>query len=325
MSNRPPVNSVVAAPERRAVQLSTAQQNFQTITETLKSNQGADARAIRAMLGGDKKLMDRFLATVFSLLARESNILQQATPASIIDAIKTAASLGLEPMTEDGAIVVHGNIASFMPMWRGYLKRIRRSREVVEIDTQVVYENDEFSLEFGTNPGIHHIPAKLVKDNEGKIVQDRGSYMGAYAWALMPSGIRLIEWMTEAEINHTRDTYSNRRTGSGPNPWANEWGEMARKTVLRRFSKRLPSAAVDQLLAADSEADKLAEQVTQLSDGMDDLRRLARMRVAPAVDAPVEQPGMAPGTAHEQAGTPGVEASSTPSSTAPSSPFEDRG
>src|SRR5690349_9607086 len=168
-SSPPPV-----APSR-AVQVSQGQQaiqaNYQTIVSTLKENNGAEAKAIRAMFNGDKGLMDRFLAVAFSLLAKQSDLLLKATPISIVQSIKDAASLGLEPMTDDGAIIERGGIASFNPMWRGYLKRIRNSGKVLEVDCQLVYDNDVFSVELGTNPDIHHVPALV----------DRGGYRGAYA------------------------------------------------------------------------------------------------------------------------------------------------
>lgn len=272
--SEPPVKSVVRSqPLERAP--SRAEQTYSLVVQTMKANRGAEAKALDAMLGSED-LRNRFLATTFAMLARQSDVLEKATPISIVDAIKTAASMGLEPMTSDGAIVVYGDKATFLPMWQGYLKRIRNSGQVHEVDTQLVYEHDEFLLELGTNPQIKHIPAKIVKGDDGTIVSDRGGYLGAYAWALMATGKYLIEFMSEAEINQIRDQYGNKRNS----PWLTAWGEMARKTVLRRLAKRLPGEAVEKLLRVEAEVDRLQEDLSETKDEMEGLRRLAYQAVA---------------------------------------------
>lgn len=282
------------------------QQNYTTVVETLKQNNGAEAKAIRAMLGGDKALMDRFLATAFSLLAKQNDLLYKATPLSIVQSIKDAAALGLEPMTDDGAIIERGGIATFNPMWRGYLKRIRNSGKVVDVDCQLVYENDIFEMQLGTDPKLHHVPAlpefRKADDGSREEVAGRGDYRGAYAWALMPSGKYIIEWMTTADINAVRDHFS--RASAGNTPWKTSWGEMARKTVLRRLAKRLPGAAVDHILALDARNDNLvAEQaaaIGKVEDELSEVRMLALRAVSgessdvPEAEQQAEQDEAAP-------------------------------
>ena len=46
-------------------------------------------------------------------------------------------------------------------------------------------------------------------------------------------------------------------------PWVTWWGEMARKTVLRRLMKRLPSSAdIDAVLENDNETNDLTQVET---------------------------------------------------------------
>lgn len=276
----PPVGRSAAAPQQES-RLSVPTQNYLTIVDTLKANGGAEARAIRAMLGGDKRAMDAFLAMTFSLLQSNPKLLQDCDPMSLVQVIKDAASLGLVPMTEDAAVVPYGRTAKLMPMWRGYIKRIRNSREVTDLDCQIVYLNDEFSLTLGTNPGIHHVPKQYgEKDESGAMNETRGDYRGVYAWALMPSGKYIIEWMTADDINHVRDTWGNKRSyNNQPLPWETSYAEMARKTVIRRLAKRLPAAAVDKLLQLDKAADEAREEIVKLAatvnDGLDEVRQLA--------------------------------------------------
>lgn len=296
----PPVNrSAVARTGPTGV--STAEATYAAVADALRSNQSAEVRAFRAMLGSADNA-NRFLAVAMAALAKNSDILQKATPISLVQSIKDAAALGLEPMTDECAIVVYGNTAKAMPMWRGYIKRIRNSGKVSEIDCQLVYEADTFEMSLGTNPSINHIPARIVKDPQtGDVVQDRGNYYGAYAWALMPSGKTLIEFMSVAEIEEVRRQFARSPRSGEKGPWDTSWGEMARKTVIRRLAKRLPGDAVDRLLEMDKAGDEAAvavqQEVAKFRDDLADVRQIALNRVGalPAGEqvqpvAPVEPP-----------------------------------
>lgn len=225
---------------------------YEEVRGILTRERGVEARAIQAMLGGDKRLYSRFVATTFSLLAKQSEVLRQATPISIVQAIKDAAAMGLEPLTTDGAIVVYGDQATFLPQWQGHLKRIRNSGKVQDVDVQVVYEADDFTWGFTERGGTFvHKPAK-----------DRGDsgFWGAYAYAVMPSGFVELDVMPEAEILDVRNRYA-RGYNRPDSPWVKSPGEMYRKTVLRRLEKRLPAEAVDVLLAAELRAEEAERSI----------------------------------------------------------------
>ncbi len=282
--------------------VSVATTNYLTIVETLKANNGAEAKAIRAMFGGDRQLMDRFLAMSFSLLQSNPKILLECDPMSLVQVIKDAASLGLVPMTEDAAVIPYGKTAKLMPMWRGYVKRIRNSREVVDLDVQMVYMNDQFELRLGTDPNLLHVPILVgERDVEGNRVAERGDYRGAYAWALMPSGKYIIEWMTADDLNYVRDTWGNKSKDS---PWVTSWGEMARKTVIRRLAKRLPAAAVDKLLELDKASDEARDELVKLSatvsDGLAEVRQLALQAVGQLPAGDENPPENAAGNTNEE-------------------------
>lgn len=282
---QPPVTSAVGA--RRA----PAQHTYQEVIDEFRSPNGSK---VLRMMFPTKREQDRFLSVVFSLLARQTDVLERATPMSIVDAIKTAAAMGLEPGTADGSLVVYGTTATFLPQYQGYLRRIRNSGYVQDVDCQLVYENDEFQLQFGTDPSIYHKPD----------LTERGSYRGVYAWALMNSGLKIIDYMTVAEVDAIRDQYGNKRGGA----WLTAYGEMARKTVIRRLSKRLPQDAVRGLLVADSIADDLQATVRTVQDDMAGVRALALRAVGQAPDPttpPVQGSGPSAADVVPQAGEEG--------------------
>lgn len=283
----PPVgNNQGAVPPSRSLEV----QRYEDVQERFR--EAALQRALLGMFNNDKQLRDRFLAVTFSLLAKKSDLLRKASPASIVQSIRDAAAWGLEPLTDECAIIEYDGIAQAQPMWRGYLKRIRNSGKVSNVDAQLVYENDIFELSLGTEPSVRHVPARVEKrqvlvdpNDESKgyreeIVRGRGGFYGAYAWALFPDGSRLVEWMELAEIIAVRDQFSKGyKWKPENNPWTTSFGEMARKTVLRRLAKRLPGAAVDVLLAADAALDEKQRQlditVSKVQEQTEDLRQLA--------------------------------------------------
>jgi recombination protein RecT len=147
---------------------------------------------------------------------------------SLFGAIVRLAQDGLLPDGREAAIVKFGGSAQAMPMIAGVLKKIRQSGDVAKISAQVVYENDHFLVKYGFDEDVEHTPPPLDKP--------RGKEIGAYATAVLKDGTQLLEVMSREEIEKVRSV--SRAKGAGP--WVQWWGEMARKTVMRRLSKRLP-------------------------------------------------------------------------------------
>lgn len=147
---------------------------------------------------------------------------------SLFGAIVRLAQDGLLPDGREAALVKFGQQVQAMPMIAGVLKKIRQSGDVSKVSAQVVYENDVFVVKYGFDEDVEHSPPALDKP--------RGKPIGAYATAVLKDGSRLLEVMSLEEIEKVRNV--SRAKGNGP--WVSWWGEMARKTVMRRLSKRLP-------------------------------------------------------------------------------------
>lgn len=302
-------SAVVEARQPRTAQVERqerAQTTYQAAVAILKDNQGAEARAIKAMLGGSKVAFDKYVATVFSLLATKSEVLETATPLSIVNAVKVAAGLGLEPMTDDGGLVVYGDQATFMPSWQGYLKRIRNSGAVQDVDVQVVYEGDTFDYGWSEKGGwFRHSP------NPDPAERAKG-YRYFYAYAVMPTGFVELEVMTEAEVNQVRDQFSRgldrMKDGKYTSPWRTSYAEMGRKTVVRRLRKRLPQAAAAAVELADQQAqeleDRMAEQANLIAAQRSELasvRDMALLAVGQVPATPEAQQSVQEGQGGQEA------------------------
>lgn len=198
-----------------------------------------DSRAdqLRALLGNSEQLYERFRTVALHAVTSNPRVLE-SDPATIIEAIRDSATLGLEPngLMGEGYVLPYRNRktgryeAQFQVGWRGLLKLIRRSGEVASIDAQCVYEQDDFAIDLGSEPRVVHRPSLAM----------RGNRVGAYAICRLRSGELVIEWMPNAEIEMVRR--SSRAADDGP--WVDWPDEMARKTVLKRIAKRLPLAHV---------------------------------------------------------------------------------
>jgi len=223
--------------------------------------------------------------------------LQNADRASLFGAVVKLAQDGLLPDGREAALVMFGNKAQAMPMIAGVLKKIRQSGEVAKISSQVVYENDEFVISYGFDEDVTHVPPKLG--------QPRGKAIGAYATAILKDGSKLLEVMDLEQIEKVRKV--SRSSGNGP--WATWWDEMARKTVMRRLSKRLPMStdleeAVfqrDETMAADLQPRTIQQEAQAEQRGGNRLDMLEH-QVEGDGTLSDENPNAAEGPADEQRG-----------------------
>ncbi|GIW59991.1 MAG: hypothetical protein KatS3mg087_1057 [Patescibacteria group bacterium] len=131
-------------------------------------------------------------------------------------------------------------MAEFVPGYRGLIK-LALHGNCNMIEARLVYEQDEFAIDYGSPNVLTHRPC---------LSPDRGAVIGAYALAWIKGTSRpLIEYMTVDEINAIATRSKAYKVG----PWQTDWGEMARKTVVRRLVKYLDlsSAAKEIIERAD--------------------------------------------------------------------------
>lgn len=231
---------------------------------------------------------ERFVRTAITAVQQDPDLLR-TDRRSLLGACMKAAQDGLLLDKREAALVIFksqsGPQAQYMPMVAGILKKVRQSGQISSISAHVVYERDEFDYQLGDDERIHHKP---------NILQDRGRPVAVYCIARTIDGGAFREVMSVAQVEKIRA----RSRSANKGPWVTDWDEMARKTVVRRLSKYLPSSTdLDQVLASDNEADggpvqqvAVGEPLTQLEpvDTITDLnRQIAAQSSAPVVDAEV--------------------------------------
>ena len=214
--------------ERTANPLAVIRQNLQQMAPEFKA-------ALPAHVTVEK------FTRVAQTAIQNTPALVNADRRSLFGAFVRLAQDGLLPDGREAAVVMFGNKAQAMPMIAGVLKKIRQSGEVAKVSAQVVYANDKFVVKYGFDEDVEHIPPAL---NE-----PRGDPIGAYATAVLKDGSQMLEVMSMEEIEKVRSVSRAARNG----PWVQWWGEMARKTVMRRLAKRLPMSTdlEDEIFARD--------------------------------------------------------------------------
>lgn len=213
-----------------------------------KANGGAETKKppqtirdyIRAMEGEIKKALptvmtpERFTRIALSAVSNTPQ-LAECTPMSFIAALMNAAQLGLEPNTPLGQayLIPYKNKGrlecQFQLGYKGIIDLAYRSGEVKSIQAQVVYENDEFEFEFGLDANLVHKPAK----------SNRGEPAWVYAVFKLVNGGEGFEVMSVDDVRQHAKKFSQSYSSSY-SPWANNFEEMAKKTVIKRVLKYAP-------------------------------------------------------------------------------------
>jgi recombination protein RecT len=204
------------------------------------------------LFDGNDAMVDRMRTLTLHALARPKLLakLEKADVATIIEAIRDCAALGLMPIDSlaEGYFVPYWNKAKgkydiqFQPGFRGLAKLVRRSGMVVGIDAGVAYEADQFDYEEGTSSYIRHRRA----------LSDRGNRLAAYAWAMLPGGIAQVRVLDMDEVEKVRRASKAADDG----PWVGWYDEMAAKTALRRLIKYLPTdTLVERAMQIENDAE----------------------------------------------------------------------
>lgn len=206
-----------AAPEKKTMQ------------QYIKSMEGEIAKALPSVI-----TPERF--TRIALTAVSANPqLAQCTPSSFLGAMMTSAQLGMEVNTPLGQahVLPYRNKgvleAQFIMGYKGLIDLAYRSGEVEIIQAQVVYENDEFTCEYGLEPKLVHKPAD----------SNRGEPVKVYAMFKTKNGGYGFEVMSMDDVRQHAAKYS-KAYNSGFSPWKTNFEEMAKKTVLKRVLKYAP-------------------------------------------------------------------------------------
>ena len=234
----------------------TAKKTAPKMTDYVKSMEKEIAKALPSVI-----TPERFTRITLSALSSNPQ-LQQTTPQSFLGAMMTAAQLGVEPNTPLGQayLLPYKNKGvlecQFQLGYKGLIDLAYRSGEISVIQAHTVYENDEFSYEFGLDPKLNHKPA----------VKDRGEPIAFYAMFKTKDGGYGFEVMSVEDVRKHAKKYS-KSYSSDFSPWTTSFEEMAKKTVLKRVLKYAPlkSDFARQMTADESIKTEIAPEMLDIA------------------------------------------------------------
>lgn len=208
---------------------------------------------------------EKFQRTIMTAAQTNPSLLTADRQSLLVAAMK-AAQDGLLPDGREAALVPFSTSqkdaqgkwikvaqVQYMPMAYGVRKKILQSGEISNLQTGVVYRREfeagAFLYEIGLANPIRHRP---MLDLTADDVADE-NIVAAYSIANLKDGTVSVEVMRRVEIDKVRQQSQTGALGQtvkfGANagkaieakgPWVDWFGEMARKTVMRRHSKTLP-------------------------------------------------------------------------------------
>lgn len=221
---------------------------------------------------------ERFIRVAQTAISNNPNLIN-ADRTSLFSACMSLAQQGLIPDGREASLVCFGSKVTPMPQITGILKKIRNSGELLTILAEQVFENDVFEYwidEKGQN--INHKPL---------IFGDRGKQLGVYAIATTKDGGVYVEVMSMSDIESVKKTSKSANSG----PWVSFPGEMQKKTVIRRLSKRLPmSTDVDQVLINDDDTYEMPQAETEAQAVQQEQPKKRKSRLETVVDVEAEPP-----------------------------------
>lgn len=234
--------------------------------------------------------VERFSRVAMTAINRNPDLLH-ADRKSLFEACMLAAQDGLLPDGREAALVIYntkkrgasGDIwvksVQYMPMVAGIRKKVYQSGEITSLVARTVYADDDFEVCYGDDEHITHRPN----------LQSQGEMIAVYAIATYRDGSKARDVMSINEINRIRALSRSPEKG----PWKDHYGEMAKKTIIRRLSKNLPlSTDVEETLRRDDylyERDE--ESVAQVRDRP---RNIAAVLDNFAVEGDTDEAGASP-------------------------------
>lgn len=198
--------------------------------------------------------------TQISIMAKQSPAIRNARPDSFITAMLACVTLDLMPNTPEGLayIIPYKDSVQFQIGYKGLMRLAYRSGEVVRINTEVVYDGDEFEYELGLEPKLRHIPNREVKRTDTSLITH------AYAVIKLKNGETFFEVMDRSELDKIKEFAKASTTDA---PWNKWFAEQCKKTVLKRAFKLIPSSTTDNRMALAAAYDSWSESGRIKHDG----------------------------------------------------------
>ncbi len=159
---------------------------------------------------------------------------------SVVNAVTNIAAIGisLNPAKKQAYLVPRKGKICLDISYMGLIDLAVQAGSILWAQADLVYANDAFTLNGFDKPPTH---------SYNPFSKERGEMVGAYVVVKTTSGDYLTDCMSREEIDAIKNRSESVKAGKS-SPWDTDYGEMAKKTVVKRAYKYWPKT--DRLDAA---------------------------------------------------------------------------
>lgn len=160
---------------------------------------------------------------------------------SVVNAVTNIAAIGisLNPAKKQAYLVPRKGKICLDISYMGLIDLAIQSGSIMWAQAGLVHSNDAFTLNGFDRPPTHSF---------SPFSKDRGDIVGAYVVVKTHSGDYLTECMSREDIDSIKNRSESVKAGK-QSPWDTDYGEMAKKTVVKRAYKYWPkSDRLDQAI-----------------------------------------------------------------------------
>lgn len=199
----------------------------------------------------------RQFATTLAITGKKQPKIWECAEESILAAMMACVHLDLMPNTPEGLAYLIpykirdvGWVLQFQVGYRGLIHLAYNSSEIKAISAELVFPEDKFRVELGTERKLTHQPNYEIDRTAIERI------VAVYATAKLASGETVFDVLNKEDIAKIR---SSSRAKSTDSPWET-WGEMmAKKTAVKRLLKYLPSSPKDNRIYLAAQYDSWSE------------------------------------------------------------------
>lgn len=267
----------------------TQSQALMVAQNNAKNLMFSSSKQLDAMLPRDQQgQVNGFIGSAFAALTKDKNLLQAASaaPETLMTALNTAAQRGLQPGTEEFYLTPRKNKGRWEILgiigYQGLITLMYRSGMVSSVTVEAVHANDEFRWA----PGVMEKP-----DHKPNWFGDRGTIIGAYAYATMKDGSTSKVVIVDQERIATAKEASA-GSNSSYSPWQKHPKAMILKTAAHDLAKWVPTSAVDKT-TGNAQA-VIGEQNAQVQQAAIAAQPIYEDGFMEAIEADDPEPGQAP-------------------------------
>lgn len=169
----------------------------------------------------------RFVQNCMTVLQDGQADFSKCDSRTVIRTLMKASYLGLDFSNGECYAIPYGTQCQFQTDYKGEIKLCKRysSNPIQDIYAKVVCTGDKFEEVIENGKQYFNFRPKTFSN---------GEIIGAFAVVLYKDGSMMYDTMSKEEIEHTRQTFSKAKDSKA---WKESYGEMCKKTVLRRLCK----------------------------------------------------------------------------------------